>query len=243
MNFVLIHSPVVGALTWQPTARLLREQGHISRVPVLDIASAHAPYWPSLAGRVAEAARDLAPEESLVLVTHSAAGLIVPAVRNALPERAVRAYVFVDAALPENGVTLGDLIPAAAGVTMDALRARADDGWLPPLGADWPEAVWAALIPDTTLRARFVAEVPRVPLALYDDPTPIVATWPDAPCCYLQFSRLYATTEARARESGWETRQLRGEHFHMLVKPLDVARALVDLAEASQPSSGARPAV
>jgi hypothetical protein len=239
MNFVLIHSPVVGALTWQPTARLLRERGHTSCVPTLDIAGARPPYWSSLAGRVAEAARDLPPDEPLILVTHSAAGLIVPAVRSALAERTVRAYVFVDAALPENGATLGDLIPADAGVTVDALRARAEDGWLPPLGADWPEAAWAALIPDMTRRARFRAEVPRVPVALYDDPTPIAATWPDAPCCYLQFSRLYATTEARARESGWTTRELRGEHFHMLVEPLDVALALIDLAEASQLSSGA----
>src|SRR5918992_80352 len=130
MNFVLIHSPVVGALTWKPTAESLNKEGHIGRVPTLEIASAQPPYWPSLAGRIAEAARDLPPKEPLVLVAHSAAGLLVPAVRSGLRDRTVGAYIFVDAALPRNGASLADLIPTDAGVTIDTLRAHAAGGWL-----------------------------------------------------------------------------------------------------------------
>src|SRR5437879_1257295 len=100
MHFVLIHSPFVGALTWVPTARLLEDAGRSTCVPALDISNASPPYWPYFAHRVAEVAADLPTHDPLVLVAHSAAGLLVPAVRAALPRRAVDAYVFVDAALP-----------------------------------------------------------------------------------------------------------------------------------------------
>ena len=232
MHFVLIHSPFVGALTWLPTARCLEGQGQSTRVPPLNVGSAGAPYWPYFASRVAAAVSDLPPNEPLVLAAHSAAGLLVPAASAALMGRTVRAYIFVDAALPSAGATLGDLIPPGAAVTMEALRAQANAGLLPPWGAGWPEKVWQTLIPEMTLRARFVAEVPSVPLALYEEPTPTVSNWPDAPCCYLRFSAMYTTVEEEARRSGWQTAELRGEHLHMLVEPAEVASALVNFAQA-----------
>jgi alpha-beta hydrolase superfamily lysophospholipase len=74
--FALIHSPFVGPLTWRPTARALEQKGHIAVVPALG--RIEPPYWPQYANLIAEAIRELRTHEPLVLVAHSAAGLVMP---------------------------------------------------------------------------------------------------------------------------------------------------------------------
>ena len=206
-------------------------------MPTLDVATATPPYWRRFAERAAASAGDLPADRPVVVVVHSAAGLLAPALRDAMPGRAVGAYLFVDAALPRGGATLVDEIPADAGVTAEMLRDVARDGLLPPWGADWPDGLWATLIPDPTTRARFAAEVPPVPLALYEEAPPPAPAWPDAPCAYLRFSTLYAAAEQRARRADWPTWLLPGEHLHMLADPDAVADALVDLANAVRDAS------
>lgn len=70
--------------------------------------------------------------------------------------RAVCAYVFVDAALPRNGVTLAGLFPPGVTVTIETLRAQAVEGMLPRWGSSWPNELWEARIPDARFRARFI---------------------------------------------------------------------------------------
>ncbi len=57
--------------------------------------------------------------------------------------------------------------------------------------------------------------------------------WPDAPVAYLGFSKSrasYGTSVKRAVEEGWAFSEVEGAHFHMLVDPERVARALLQLA-------------
>jgi hypothetical protein len=226
---VLIHSPFVGQLTWQPTARKLVDRGHIVVTPVLNVGDPGPPYWFHYANCVAAAVRGVPEPEPLVLVAHSAAGLLVPASRAAMANRTVRGYVFVDATLPRDGASLVELIPRGVGITMDRLQAQAEGGLLPPWGTGWPDEFWRQLIPDLALRERFVQELRPAPLALYGERPPLVAGWPDAPCSYLRFSALYADAEGQARRAGWPTRQVSGGHLHMLVEPAAVADALIEL--------------
>jgi alpha/beta hydrolase family protein len=246
LAFVLIHSPFVGPLSWQPTARALEARGQIAAAPSLAASAARAPYWSRFADVVATAARELPEQAPLVLVGHSAAGLVLPAagvaIRAAGPERAVRAYVFVDATLPRGSASLGELIPPEVGIGLEELRALAGgSGLLPPWGTDWPEDLWTQLIPDAALRARFAAELRPAPLALFEERPPAVPGWPDAPCAYLRFSPLYAREQDAARRAGWPTRALGGGHLHMLAASVAVASALLQLAADAQRAAGTAP--
>ncbi len=138
---------------------------------------------------------------------------------------AVAGYIFVDAGLPENGKSLFDIFESQAAVA--AFRGAAQHGFLPV----WTGENLREVIPDKTVRARFVKELHPLPVQVYEEPLPVFAGWPDAPCGYLRFGEnpAYEAASQRARNAGFAYMQLPGEHFHMLVDPGAVARALMEL--------------
>src|SRR5262245_8795614 len=117
MMFVLVHSPLVGPLTWSRVAEELRGLGEGVVVPVLPEAL-EAPAWQAAAGAVAEAA----PDAPLVLVAHSGAGPLLPAVRMALGRRVPAAYIFVDAGIPRPETTRLEMLRAEAPESGEALQ-------------------------------------------------------------------------------------------------------------------------
>jgi hypothetical protein len=223
---VLVHSPLVGPFTWSLVADELRTRGVSVAVPTLP-EDQLAPYWrlhaEAVAGQVADAGG------RLVLVGHSAACPLLPAIGTAI-DATLSAYVLVDGDLP--------LAPGVGGSRVDLLREAS------PALADEVEALLAAggsfptwrdedlleEIPDQRLRARVVVEVRPQPRAFWTEALPAIPGWPDAPCGYLELSPHYAAASARARDQGWRYRHLRGGHFEMLVRPADVADAILDLA-------------
>src|SRR6266536_4157202 len=77
-SVVLVHSPLVGAMTWRDVASLLRERGWNTIVPDLaGVIERGAPYHDSIARHVASS---LPPAERLILVGHSFAGALLPAI-------------------------------------------------------------------------------------------------------------------------------------------------------------------
>jgi hypothetical protein len=229
--WILVHSPFVGPLTWQPTARELVGRGHIVITPTLDVAESRPPYWSHFAHRVADAVRGLPEREPLVLVAHSAAGLLVPASWAAMAGRTVCACVFVDATLPRDGASLVELIPVGVGITMDRLREQAEGGLLPPWGTGWPDETGGSSYPTAPSgNASSRNYAPRPSRSTRNGRLWWLAGWPDAACRYLRFSALYADAEEQARRARWPTREVRGGHLHMLVEPAAVAEALIELA-------------
>jgi hypothetical protein len=216
--FVLIHSPLVGPTTWEPVADVLRRRGHEVVMPVLR--NRHAPYWEYHARVVRDSLEPFEPSLPLVFAGHSAAGHFLPMAARACG-RPAAAYLFVDSGLPRDGMHLRD------GRDPDSLKTI--DGCLAPWGRGWPAETWETLIPDRQLRERFCAELEPVPLALFEEPLPVFAGWPDASCGYLLFSRFYGATAAEAADRGWPVRELPGEHLHMLAQPKAVADALLGL--------------
>src|SRR5690606_36396579 len=100
-GYVLLHSPLVGPLTWRGVADELAGRGHDVWLPALrDAFTAGPPYYPALAAAVAAQVDPGAG--GATLVAHSGAGALVPAVVQAL-RRPVTAAVFVDALLPHGG--------------------------------------------------------------------------------------------------------------------------------------------
>ena len=223
--FVLIHSPLVGPYTWKHVARAIQQQGLNVVVPTLiSPDELQIPYWEQHAGNVAQALQHVSPAQSIILVGHSGAGPILPAIRAALPQP-VAGYVFVDAGLPTNGMSRLDQFSDPQ--SRAEFRQSAVNGLLPV----WTEEDLQAVIPDNEIRRKFVEELHPLPLNVYEEKLPVFSGWPDAPCAYLEFgpNPAYEGDVENARKAGWPHIRLEGEHFHMLVDPDQVTRAIMDL--------------
>jgi hypothetical protein len=228
-TFVLIHSPVVGPLTWSLVANELKLRGAGAIIPELayDVAP-QEPFWELHARSVAGALKSIPENDSLILAGHSGAGMLLPEIRQAIG-RPVAGYIFVDADIPEGGVSRMELLrrelPAAAEEVQRALSA----GEMLPA---WSDADLEEIIPDPLLRQRVVGDLRPHPLAFMEEAIPVFEGWPEAPCGYLSFKRTgsYAKSAERARRLGWAYEELDGAHFHILVDPTGVAEALIRLA-------------
>ena len=201
--FALVHSPLVGPLTWSLVARELRERGLVAVAPALPGGRAVVPpYWQQHTGAVARALDAIPPGETLVLVGHSGGGMLLPAIRKA-SKRPVAAYLFVDAGIPRNGLIRLDFFEEGEA---KEFRAAASDGLLPT----WSETDLEEVLPDEEIRRRFVRELRPLPLAVYEEPLPVFAGWPDAPCGYVQFSPVYDPAAERGQADGHGIPQDRG---------------------------------
>jgi hypothetical protein len=219
---VLVHSPLTGAQAWAPTAEALRSLGHVVAVPDLQPAfESEGPFYPAAAAQVAEGLRDYAMHESAVLIAHSGAGSLLPAVAEAVPRTA--AAVFVDALLPHPGQSWFDTAPAELG---DHLRQVAG-GDLLPKWSDWfpPDAI-EDLLPDAEVREQFTAHLPRIPLAYFEETAPAAPAWPPGPCAYVRLSEAYLTQAQEAEDKGWPVTDLNTDHLAIVTQPEKVARIL-----------------
>jgi pimeloyl-ACP methyl ester carboxylesterase len=232
--FVLIHSPLVGPFTWALTAAELRNKGYRVVVPVLDSSAKTAPaYWEQHVNGVSDAISSIHQPSPVILVGHSGAGPLLPVIRQK-GKRPVAAYIFVDANLPESGKSRLDLFHDRKEVK--EFRQAAKNGYLPI----WSEEDLREGLPDDEIRFRFVAELKPLPLEVYEEPLPVSGDWPDAPCAYLRFgsNQAYEEPYQQALREGYETMQMPGNHFHMLVDPAGVAGSLIELAGRLVPHTG-----
>jgi hypothetical protein len=224
--YVLIHSPLVGRLTWEPVARQMQARNLEVAVPsLIDEPDSNRPYWQQHAVSVSRALVRLAENQRLVLVAHSGAGPLLPAVRQFLAHP-IAAYIFVDAGMPQDGFSRLDLMeiedPAWASQLRQELLA---DRRFP----SWSAEQLSKVIPDPDLRRRMAAELQPRGLDFFSEPIPVFTGWPDAPCAYLWFSEPYAQDAAQARQAGWLLQHMPAGHFHMLVDPAKVADIMITL--------------
>jgi hypothetical protein len=218
VTFVLVHSPLVGPSSWEPTARALTRRGCRCRVPAVPGGS--IPAWRDWADAVSDAMEPNEAAEPAVLVGHSAAGLLLPAI--ATRTRAV-GLVFVDARIPP-----GDGVVAPAEEQfMTFVRARAGaDGLLPPWSRWWGDEVVEGLVPDPVARTRFEADAPRLPVSWFDDVAAVPA-WSGLAAGYVQLSPAYAEAAVAARSHGWPVETVDGTHVSTVAHPEAVASAIL----------------
>jgi hypothetical protein len=224
-TFILVHSPLVGPMTWSRVADQLRRGGHQAIVPTLsNTPDTQAHYRERHGQAVAKAAADEMTVGKPVLVGHSGAGPLLPAVRQAL-KLPIAGYLFVDAGLPQDNKSRLEMFDSPEEVAQ--FRQAAVNGLLPAWTADDLREV----IPDDDLRQRFATELKLrpMPLAVYEERLPVFASWPDAPCGYLQFSPVYDSAAHEAQARGWPYRKLASGHFHMLVAPETATAAMLEL--------------
>lgn len=224
-SLVLVHSPLVGASAWQSVARLLGTRGHMTVVPSLAGVSGDAgPFYPRFASAVAD---DISRrgDEPIVLVGHSGAGALLPAVAEATSATVV-GMVFVDALLPHPGRSWFDTAPAEM---RDQLRGLARQGMLPPWNEWFPPGTIEELLPDTALRESFREEIPRIPLAYFDEVAPDCPAPPPARSAYLQLSDAYAAEAGQAERDGRRVARSPAHHLAMLTAPEEVSATLDEL--------------
>jgi hypothetical protein len=206
----------------------LRRQGVGVAVPTLvDGEEAAPPFWERHAAALVRDVEALPVGTPVVLVRHSGAGPLLPAVRQRIGYP-VAAYIFVDASIPVDATSRLELMATEDPAFATRLRQLLRGGGQFP---SWREEDLRAAIPDARLRRRLVAELQPRPLAFFTESIPVFTGWPDAPCGYVHFSAAYDAPAMHARQAGWSYRAVDGDHFHMLLDPSVVTDALLDLVE------------
>jgi pimeloyl-ACP methyl ester carboxylesterase len=220
VKFVLIHGQPVGPATWQWVAEALTSAGHDVVVP--DLRHAALSGQPAAVVREAVAA---CPSDTDVVVGHSGAGLLLPAIANSLSTPVRPRVVFVDAAIPDcEGEAR--LNPAV----VDLLRPLAVDGVLPPWSAWLGEGGVEQMIPNSEMRAQVEAELPELPMTLFEDAPPVPAGWCEWPCDYLLSSEEMRGEAERARSLGWSVLEDLGNHLDVVNRAAEVAANLVRIS-------------
>jgi len=222
--YVLIHSPLVGGLTWTWVADQMQQKGLNVVVPLLlDSPNSSKPFWKQHAESVTQALTQIPVNTPFTLVAHSGAGPLLPVIQQSL-ENPVNAYVFVDAGIPRDGTTRLDLMKSEDPEWAGQLLEELERGERFP---NWSMEDLRDIIPDESLREQVVAEIRPRGLSFFTEPIPAFSGWPDAPCVYIRFSAPYERPAALARQAGWTTYELEAGHFHMLVDPAIVTEMIL----------------
>jgi hypothetical protein len=223
-RLVLIHSPLLGPFSWRPVADELRRRGVPAETPAFPRLSAvEGDFYPALVASLA-ASVDGAGRAPAVLVAHSGAGPLIPALRARL-QTPVEGVIFADAILPHPGRSWFDTAPPELRAQ---LRAGAEGGLLPRWDGWWPPGSLARLVPDEDLRRQLTGELELLPVDYFEEPAP--AGEPTGACAFLQLSGAYEDEARRAARYGWPVIRLPLNHLATLTQPQAVAGALETLA-------------
>lgn len=223
--FVLLHSPLVGGLTWTFVADQMRQRGLEVIVPILhDSSDSKEPYWKQHANSISQALGDIQKDTALTLVAHSGAGPLLPVIRQSI-SNPIHAYVFVDAGIPRDGATRLDLMKLEDSNWAQEFQVYLEGGGRFP---NWSSDDLREIIPEENVRDQLVVELRPRALDFFTESIPVFDGWPDALCVYILFSPPYQRAFVQAREAGWSTYELDAGHFHMLVDAKAVTDMIVD---------------
>lgn len=215
---LLVHSPLVGPSTWEPTADLLRTRGFEVGLPDLTpAAAAPPPLWRAFVDAALEGAAGLAGP--IALLGHSGAGAFLPAIAAGLGAR-LFGLLFVDAVLPP---TSGEFrTPEERKAKLDELTV---DGCLLRWLDWWPPGVVEELLPDPAERAAVLADMPVLPRSFYDEAVPVPDGWAEQRCGYLRLSEGYVDEHGEAGRRDWYRAEFDGDHLAIRSDPATVADA------------------
>ena len=136
-TFVLVHGAWQSTGTWDLLAPLLRKHGHRIITPILrglGVDQRHLTSDVTLHQHVDDVSMELtAVRDTVVLVGHSYAGMVISGVVESHPNR-VQKLVFLDAFIPEDGQCVLDLLPAEMGAYFRSVAGERGEGWRLPSG-------------------------------------------------------------------------------------------------------------
>lgn len=218
----LLHSPFVGGGSWAPVAARLP---HAIVVDYSHVLGGAPPFYAAIANAVAQ---QLAAQDDIVLVAHSGAGALIPAITCALGPRS-KMVIFADALLPHPARCWFDTLPRALHAHLVGL---ADNGCLPPWDKWWPQSAMQSLLPDPKIHRTFVRELRKTPLSYCNEIAPDIPLPPEVRAAYLQLSAACAPDADEAEAKGWPVKRLNLHHLGMLTDSEEVANGLSHLLSA-----------
>jgi hypothetical protein len=228
VRLVLVHSPYLGPLSWEPTATQLRAMGFAVDVPDLRSSLLQKP---SAAAFIAatRAAIQRQPAAATALVGHSRSGPLLPTAAHEC--EAVTALLYVDAPLPDPGRSWAD---QATPERVAMMRRKAIGGRLPRWSDWWDDhSVMEGLIRDPKLRAELIDEMPHVPSSFLDDRLPDLG-W-QGKAGYLQLSAAYTAHADAAHDAGWPVERRALDHLAIVTAPTEVASAIASVLNVLTP--------
>jgi hypothetical protein len=182
-TWVLVHSPLLGPVTWSELAPALESHDLPVLIAALDDGDPEQPHWQQHSSSVARQVDDAGMRDPLLLVGHSGAGALVPSIAEACSAE-VMGYVFVDAGIPRDGESRLEAISRETPEFAEQLRGHFLGGGRFP---EWTVEMLSD-IPSLQLRERVIADVRPRALDFFDEPIPVFAEWPDSPGAYLRFT-------------------------------------------------------
>ena len=227
-TFVLVHGAWCGGWIWRRVADLLAAEGHRVFAPTLTGLGERSHLARpdiDLDTHVADIANLIRWEEleDIVLVGHSYAGMVISAVAEAVGPEAIGAIVYVDAFLPDDGMSLADYAPLPLSEEADLPE------WLvPPIPAapprsHAPDCDWLNHLRTPQPRGTFVQRpsltgaVQRVTRKTY-----VLATG---------YESVFGRFARKARDDGgWQLREISSGHDPMLSHPSETAALFLEAA-------------
>lgn len=187
------------------------------------------PFWKQYAKEVADVLQTTSPETRVIFVAHSGAGPLLPALGASCP-RPVAGYVFVDAGILFRDASHLDLRADENPEMAREFQAELEQGARFPV---WSSDDLREDIPDAEMRENLVQELQPRGHDFFHQTMPVFR-FPDAPCAYLQFTAWYESYARQAQARKWPVQKMEGGHFHMLVAPVPVTNALLELTRDMQ---------
>lgn len=228
-TLLFVHSPVAGPTTWTATAKRMQQNGFRCVIPNLTgVTASGPPYYPALAAAAGAAVDD--QPGPVVLIAHSAAGALLPAIAEFVGEH-TRGAVFVDAMLPQPGRSWFDTAPPGSEAE---LRGLAVDGILPPYNEWFPPGTLEDLVPDPAVRHRLAAESPRLPVAYFEEPAPPIRFADSVSCAFLRLGAPFDRAAEKAHRLGWWVARREWDHLRMMSDPAAVADLIAQAISASR---------
>lgn len=236
-TFVLVHGGGHGGWCYQPVARRLQARGHIVYSPSLSGMAEHAPNMHAgidLDWQIGDVVRLLFYEDlrDVVLVGHSYGGMVITGAADRAADR-VGHRVYLDAAYPENGESLGDHAP----MTREARKAgRMVDGVELFLFPEMAELVGYYGITDPEIQKWAAERFTPHPWACFEQP---LILRNEAAMRAIPESHILCTNTKPGRDMALLTQRAEGRvwdidtgHDLMLTEPDWVADRLCDVAAA-----------
>jgi pimeloyl-ACP methyl ester carboxylesterase len=231
-TFVLVHGAWHGSWCWKRVRRALQAEDHEVFTPTLtgvaDRSHLISPQV-NLDTHVADVVNVIRWEEltDVVLCGHSYGGCVITGVADRIPER-LRALVYLDAFILENGQALHDVLPR--GVAEDQVRGANEtgDGWrVPPITADFFQV-------NVGDRPWVDRQCTPQPLATFRQRLRVEGSFPAAKVTHILATGYehspFPPFHEIAKRKGWRTRTIDCGHDVMLDRPAELVAMLHDAA-------------
>jgi pimeloyl-ACP methyl ester carboxylesterase len=231
-TFVLVHGAWHGSWCWKRIRKALQAEGHDVFTPTLaGVAERSHLISPliNLDTHVADVVSLIRWEEltDVVLCGHSYGGCVITGVADRIPER-LRALVYLDAFILEDGQGLHDLLPKEVVEAQVRGAKDAGDGWrVPPITAEFFQV-------NLEDRAWVDRQCTPQPLATFQQRLRVDKTFPASKTTHILATGYehspFPPFHEIAKRKAWKTLTIDCGHDIMLDRPAELAAMLRDAA-------------